>query len=131
MNGQGTNSLVKSALASYHRIVDGQIESIAELETWLQDRSASDGRFEDIASSVCQLLARNKAQLVEARHTGVWSCSPASSSWCTITWARTSATTVSITGVGDKPHEGFELHPIDDSDVNSFEKFVRLLASAV
>ncbi|OIW29360.1 Swi5-domain-containing protein [Coniochaeta ligniaria NRRL 30616] len=130
MNGQGTSSLVNSALASYHCIVDGQIESVAELETWLTDRSASDKAYQDIASSVYPLIASNKAQLLEARHTHLWSYSPASSPWGTITWARTSTATISVTGLGNEPHKRFELHANSDSDINSIEKFVSLLASA-
>jgi hypothetical protein len=131
MNGQGTSSLVNSAVASYHSIVDGQIESVAELETWLKDRSASDKAYQDIASLVHPFLASKKAQLLEARHTCVWSYSQASPPWGTITWTRTSAATVSVTGVGNEPPERFMLLANSDSDVNSIEKFVSLLANAV
>ncbi|KAH8909240.1 Swi5-domain-containing protein [Coniochaeta sp. PMI_546] len=130
MSGHGTDSQGNSALASYLSIVDGQIKSVAELETWLQSRCASDKVYQGITTSLYSLLASNKARLLEARRTRVWQSSSASPSWGTITWARTSAATVSIRGVGNVPHECLELHANTDSDITSIERFVTLLASA-
>lgn len=131
MNGQDSAFGLDGAIASYRSIVERQTESIADLETWLKDRSASDEIYQGIASAVYPLLASNRARLLEARRTGIWPHDPpAPASWGTITWARTSAATVSVTGLGPDGQERYELHA-QNGDIRSIEKFVSLLANAV
>ena len=126
MEGRNTASQLDGAMASLRSIVDGQLESIAELEDWLHERSASDKTYQGIASSLYPLLARNNARLLEAKRTGVWP----TSSWCTVSWARTSANTVSVTCLGLDPNDRFELQA-PDGHVDSVENAVGLLANAV
>jgi len=131
MDGRNnTVSPLDGAIASFRTIVDGQMESIAELEAWLQERSASDKTYQAIASSLYPLLARNKARLLEARRTGVSSTSSGPSSWCTVSWSRTSANTVSVTCLGLDPQDRFDLQ-VPDGHVDSVENVVGLLANAV
>ncbi|KAJ9144414.1 Swi5-domain-containing protein [Coniochaeta hoffmannii] len=131
MDGRNnTVSPLDGAIASFRTIVDGQMESIAELEAWLQERSASDKTYQAIASSLYPLLARNKARLLEARRTGVSSTSSGPSSWCTVSWSRTSANTVSVTCLGLDPQDRFDLQ-VPDGHVDSVENVVGLLANAL
>lgn len=131
MNSQDSISRLDAAIARYRGTIDGQIESVQELETWLRDRSASGQIYQDIASAVYPLAASSKARLLEARRTGVWpQQTPTPASWCTVAWARTSAASLAVTGLGLDPQERLELHA-QDGDIGSVEKFVGLLANAV
>lgn len=130
MADQDNNTRLNGAIARYRGVVDGQIESVEELETWLRERGASNRIYQDIASSVYPLSASNKARLLEARRTGVWQQPPASASWGTVTWSRTSAAAIAVTGLGLDAQQSLELHA-QNGDIDSVEQFVSLLANAV
>jgi len=131
MSGQTTSSHSDRALANYHDIIDGQLESVVALEAWLKDRSAFDKTCEDIASSIYPLLSANKSKLVEVRSTHVWPSPPGSSLWGTITWARTSSNVITVTHVDCERHGRFELLADGSSHSTYVEDFVKVLASAV
>lgn len=126
MTGQATSLRVDSALANLHDIIDGQIESVAALESWLSDRWASDKTYQDISSSINPLLTSNKDKLLEARRTHLWPFPPGCSIWGTITWARISSNTLTVTHQGHELHGGFEV-PAS----SSVEMSLKVLANAV
>ncbi|KAB5550817.1 Swi5-domain-containing protein [Coniochaeta sp. 2T2.1] len=127
MDGQSTTSRLGNALAVYQSIVDSQIQSIEELEMWLRDRSSSNRIYEIIASSLYPVLASNKDKLLEAKRAPTTLSPSASSSWSPISWTRTSAATVTVTGVGENWHEAVELQADGDNDIDSIENFLGVL----
>ncbi|KAB5576114.1 Swi5-domain-containing protein [Coniochaeta sp. 2T2.1] len=130
MDGQSTTSRLGNALATYRSIVDGQIQSVEELETWLKHRSASNRVYETIASSLYSFLASNKDKLLEAKRAPTSSYPSASSSWGPISWTRTSAATVTVTGAGGDRHGAFELQTDGDTDIDSIESFLGVLQNS-
>jgi hypothetical protein len=131
MNSQGISSQLDSAIASFHEIIDGQIESVAELETWLNNRSASCKAYQEIISSLKHVLASNRARLLEARRAHFWPSSPGCASWGPVTYARTSSENLVVSGIGRETDERFEIRTSSDSDTASIEKFLGVVTSAV
>jgi hypothetical protein len=131
MDGQCTSPQLNSAIASFHEIINNQIESVKALETWTNDQCASSPAYQDLASSLMPFLASNRAQLLEARRTNSWASSTSSLSWASVAWTRTSSETISVTGMGHEPHKRFDIRATGECGLDAIEKLLTVVTSAV
>jgi hypothetical protein len=132
---------IRQAVEDFEALIDGQLQSIAMLEAWLddRDRDRNSNSMPDpgvrlkMAAKLKPGLARKKDRLLEARHTHVWSAAPDSPSWGRIKCKcrNTSANCAVVSIMGPSPDDYFAIVTCGEEDIGSMETFVRYVADVV
>lgn len=139
MEGKSTSSELDEAIASFHGIIESQLESISAFEARLDKDYAYEPVLQEVVSAIKLRLSFNRNRLMKVRQTRPWpssaSSSPQGLCWGSISRTLTANVTTSdsltLTGLEGEPERHFEIGSINRATIAVIKRFVRFVTTVV
>jgi hypothetical protein len=139
MEGKRTSSGLDEAIASFHGIVDSQLESISVFEASLDKDYIYEPVLQEVVSAIKLRLTFNRNRLTKVKQTRTWPSSAPSSPrglcWGsisrTLTANATTSDSLTLTGLEGEPERHFEIGSINQARIAVIKRFVRFVTTVV
>jgi hypothetical protein len=139
MGGNSTSSELDEAIASFHGIIESQLDSISVFEASLDRDYIYEPALQEVVSAIKLRLAFNRNRLTKLRQTRTWpssaSSSPQGLCWGsisrTLTANATTSDSLTLTGLEGEPGRHFETGSINRATIAVIKRFVRFVTTVV